>query len=146
MCRLMIDTNILLDTLDSQRPESEEALELLSRCNGCGELGMVSSHSLQDVYYVSRKMHGERWARDAIGHLMGLVTIAPVDDEVCDHAMRSDEPDFEDGVVRACAELNGAGYIVTRDSGAFANCKIRSVTASEYLRIADTNGREAPVA
>lgn len=135
MCRLMLDTNILLDSLESERPGSTEAREVLSLCNGSGELGLVCALSLKDVYYVSRKAHGKTWARNAVKLLMGLVTITPVSTEECDLALNSNEPDFEDGIIRACAELNGADFIITRDKAAFAKCKIRSVTAAEYLQI-----------
>lgn len=142
MCRLMIDTNVLLDTLDARRPESLEAREVLSRCNGWGDFGMASSHSFKDVYYIVGRMQGEAFARAAVQALMDLVAIAPVDSEVCDEAIRSSEPDFEDGLVRACAELNGADFIVTRNKAAYTNCRIRSVTAAEYLRIAKANDGE----
>lgn len=137
MCRLMIDTNVLLDTLDSQRPESQAAREVIDRCNGWGEFGMACALSLKDVYYISKKARNETWARSAVRKLMGLVAVAPVDGEVCDEALRSNEPDFEDGIIRACAELNGADFIITRDKDAFANSKTRSVTATEYLAIAN---------
>ena len=47
----------------------------------------------------------------------------------------SDEPDFEDGIVRACAERWKADYIISRDEKAYANSHIKRVTAEEYLRI-----------
>ena len=56
--------------------------------------------------------------------------------EVDNMALNSGEPDFEDGIVRACAELNRADFIITRDKATFAHSKVRSVTASEYLEIA----------
>ena len=59
--------------------------------------------------------------------------------EVDNMALNSDEPDFEDGIIRACAELNGADFIITRDKAAFAHSKVRSVTAAEYLEIARSN-------
>ena len=88
-----------------------------------------------DVYYVAAKLRGEPWARDAVSKLMGLLVVAPVDAEVLDEAIRSNEPDFEDGIVRACAELNEADFIITRDRSAFAKSRVRAVSASEYLEI-----------
>lgn len=136
MCRLLVDTNILVDSLDPTRPNCTEARELIDRCSGWGEFGMVCSLSLKDVYYLACKAYGRVAARKVVGQLMGILAIAPVDAEVCDKALRSDEPDFEDGLIRACAELNGADFIVTRDAAAFAHSKVRSVTAAEYLEIA----------
>lgn len=47
----------------------------------------------------------------------------------------SDEPDFEDGLIRACAELNDISFILTRDSAAFRRSRVRAVSAKEYLEI-----------
>ncbi len=136
MCRLLIDTNVMLDAVLSGRPGTDAAREVLNLCNGNGEFGMACALSLKDVYYVAAKIHGEPWARSAVRMLMDLLAVAPVDAEVLDGAARSNEPDFEDGIVRSCAELNGADFIITRDKAAFAKCKIRAVSASEYLEIA----------
>jgi predicted nucleic acid-binding protein len=136
MCRLLIDTNIMLDATVPQRPGSDEACEVLNLCNGNGEFGMACALSFKDVYYIVGKRYGEPEARKAIANLLGLLVVAPVDAEVLDEASRFNEPDFEDGIVRACAELNGADFIITRDKAAFAKSKVRAVSAAEYLEIA----------
>ena len=135
MCRLMLDTNILLDAVLSGRPGTDAAREVINRCNGNGEYGMACALSLKDVYYVASKVHGEPWARQAVQKIMGLVVVAPVDAEVLDEASRSNEPDFDDGIVRACAELNDADFIITRDKAAFLKSKVRAVSVAEYLDI-----------
>lgn len=108
---------------------------MLERCNGEGDMGIVTPSSLNDAYYVLAKKHGEQWAREAIRHLMGLLVIAPFGPEECDLSLNSNEPDFEDGLIRACAELNGADFILTRDADAFKKSKVRAVTCAEYLDI-----------
>lgn len=45
------------------------------------------------------------------------------------------EPDFEDGLVRAAAELNDVDFILTRDARAFKRSRVRAVTCAEYLEI-----------
>ena len=139
MCRLLIDTNILIDSLFPDRIEHLDAIETINRCSGHEELGMASSASFKDVYYIAQRKNGESWARNAVRKLMGLLVVTPTDAEVYDMALNSDEPDFEDGIIRACAELNGADFIITRDKAAFAHSKVRSVTAAEYLKIARSN-------
>lgn len=136
MCRLLIDTNIMLDAVLSGRPGTDAAREVINLCNGNGELGMACALSFKDVYYIAAKAHGEPWARSAVSHLMGLLVVAPVDAETLAEALQSNEPDFEDGVVRASAELNNADFIITRDKAAFAKSKVRAVSAAEYLEIA----------
>ena len=50
--RVLFDTNVLLDALDENCPESQEACLALKNCNGGGDLGLVAACSLKDVYYV----------------------------------------------------------------------------------------------
>lgn len=133
--RLLLDTNILFDLLDKARPQSEEAVKVVRRCNGGGDMGVVSSQSLKDVYYSLCKRTSESYARRQIGTLMDLLVIAPVSAEECEAAMRSDEPDFEDGLIRAVAELNDADVILTRDTEAFKGSRVPSMTCREYLQM-----------
>lgn len=133
--RLLLDTNILLDAVCRERPQSQEACEVLRRCNGEGDIGFVASLSLKDAYYVLGRQYGEEPARQMLDRLMAMLVIAPVGPEECDMSMRSNEPDFEDGLVRACAELNDIDFILTRDAAAFQKSKVRSVTCSEYLTV-----------
>ena len=143
MCRVLVDTNILLDAI-LDREESQEAQDVIDRCSGWGDFGMVCGLSLKDVYYITTRINGEAWARNVVHRLMGLLFVAPVDTEVCDRALNSNEPDFEDGIIRSCAELNGADFIVTHDKAAFANSTVRSVSAAEYLEIARANDAGYP--
>ncbi|HJG36660.1 type II toxin-antitoxin system VapC family toxin [Enorma phocaeensis] len=133
--RLLFDTNVLLDALIEGRPESAEAWEVLKRCNGGGDMGLVTSGSLKDAYYVLGHGGREAAAREAVGLLMGLLVIAPIGAEECELSMRSGEPDFEDGLVRACAELNDVDFILTRDERAFRTSRVRALTCREYLEL-----------
>lgn len=141
MHRLLLDTNILLDAVMPNRPEHAEALRLLGRCNGGGHRAFSAATSFNDAYYILCRAYGELTARTAIGKLMGLVAVAPVSGEECDCSLHSNEPDFEDGIVRACAELNDADFIISRDARAFAGSKLKSMPASVFLAQYDDAGR-----
>ena len=135
MSRLLIDTNVVIDSIVKTRPQHVLAQEVIGLCNYGGDTGIVSPMSLNDAYYVLRKQYGEATARGLIDRLMALLVIAPVSAEHCDLALHSNEPDFEDGLIRAIAELEDVDFIVTRYKAAFAKSKVRSVTAAEYLEI-----------
>lgn len=135
MHRLMFDTNAIIDAIDPMRPLSREVCEVLERCNGLGDYGMVCAPSLNDMYYVVRKLCDEKTARESVSLIMGLLPIAPIGGEECEMSLRGNEPDFEDGLIRAAAELNDADFIITRDRKAFAKSTVRAVTAAEYLDI-----------
>ena len=53
---------------------------------------------------------------------------------------RSDEPDFEDGLIRAVAEDNDADVIVTRDVETFLHSSVRLMDAEQCraLLLADS--------
>ena len=137
MSRLFLDTNILLDCVDPRRDGHADARVLISRCNGGGDMAIASAHSFSDVYYVMSRLYDESSARQAARLLTELVVVGPIGPEETLLALDSNEPDFEDGLVRACAELNDADFIISRDAKAFDKGKLRKLTASEYLSIAD---------
>lgn len=142
MYRILLDTNILLDSVIPNRPQHDEALALLKWCNGSGDYGFAAATSFNDAYYILCRAYSEAIAREALENLLGLVAVAPVSAEECDRSLRSNEPDFEGGLVRACAELNGADFIITRDEDAFVGSKVKSVTAKEFLFTVDHEDKE----
>ena len=133
MHRLLLDTNVLLDCVDPSREFHDDALHVIARCNGGGDMGIASSHSLKDVYFIMGRLYGEPSAREAVRVLSDLVVIGPIGAEETLQALDSDEPDFENGLIRACAELNDVDFIISRDATAFSKASIRKLTASEYL-------------
>ena len=135
MHRLLLDTNVLLDCVDPSRACHDDAMRLMTQCNGGGSLGIASSLSLKDVYYIMGKLYDEPTARKAVDVLTGLVVIGPISAEETLSALNSDEPDFEDGLVRACAELNDVDFIISSDKDAFRKATIRKLTAAEYLAL-----------
>lgn len=141
--RVLLDTNVLLDAVDSTRPQSDEACRVLRHCNGGEAMALVCPMSLKDAYYVLSRRFGADTARRAVGHLMGLVVVAPIGPEDCDVSLRSDEPDFEDGLIRACAELNDVDFILTRDASAFDHSTVRAVDCQKYLEIVGADGAAA---
>ena len=102
--------------------------------------GAVYAGSLKDLYCVLRKHMDEETVRSLIARLMRIYTVRGVDVGICEEALVSDEPDFEDGIVRALAEHDRADYIVTRDAAAFSSCLIKAVDAARLLEIVASTG------
>ena len=133
--RVLFDTNVLLDALIDGRPESREACLALKYCNGGGDLGLATSGSLKDVYYILCRRYGKESAKKAVNLLLDLLVVAPVGEEECILAASSSEPDFENGQVRAAAELNNVKFILTRDADAFKYSTVRTLACSEYIQM-----------
>ena len=131
--RLLFDTNVLLDAMVAGRPQSKEAWAVLDRCNGGGDMGLATCGSLKDVYYILSRGGKKAEARETVEKLRELLVIAPLGAEECELSLGYGEPDFEDGLVRACAELNDVDVILTRDADAYKRSKVRAMTCAEYL-------------
>ncbi len=131
--RLLIDTNVLLDAAMDERPGWTAATLLIDELAYEDVVGYVSALSLKDVYYVLTKYADECAARSFILAAMELLIVTGVDGALCRLAALSDEPDFEDGIIRACAESLPVDFIISRDEKAFARSPIRRLSAQEYV-------------
>lgn len=133
--RLLLDTNVLLDFMIEKRPESGYAVDIFRLCANGAAKGMVGAASLKDIYYISQKYLGEQAARNFVRAFIAAFDVAPVDKALCATAVDSDEPDFEDGLVRAAAEDNSADFIISRDTKAYGRSKVRALTPREYVEL-----------
>ena len=129
---VLVDTNVLIDAAVPGRTSHAAAI-MLEHEVAYGKLeAFVAATSLKDVYYLIRRETDEAFAREYVQCLLRLYSLAPVDAPVCEEAAFSNEPDFEDGIIRACAESLGVDYIVSRDEAAFKNSAIKCMSPQEY--------------
>lgn len=132
MMKVLLDTNILLDAHLIDRPWHELAEELLNNDWGNKVHLFASALSLKDVYYILCKFFPEKEVRGVLNKIFSIVTILPVDTSILKNAVSSNEPDFEDGIIRACAEENGIDFIITRDMSAYEKSTIRSMDSEKF--------------
>ena len=133
--RLLLDTNVLIDFMVPDRAEHEAAEHLIARLadgNGCG---FVSAGTLKDCYYVCRTFLGEEPSRAIIRQFLVIFEVLALGPQECREAAYSDEPDFEDGLLRALAEGHDMDFIITRDTEAFGRSAVRCLTAGRYLEL-----------
>jgi predicted nucleic acid-binding protein len=124
MVRTVLDTNVVLDFLDSGRPMHQTVVNLLRALVAVDADLCLAATSLKDVYYILTKVTDEPTARRAVAALTQTMTVMTIDTVTCDAALSNGEPDFEDGLVRACAEAYAADWIVTRDQAAFTGATV----------------------
>lgn len=134
---IFLDTNILLDVVSTSRPMSEASSELILKALTRGVRCLCGAASLKDVYYVYERMTcDEPAARAKFRGLRSLFDVATLDSALIDAALDSDEPDFEDGIIRAQAESFRVDAIVSNDADAFLHspiCKVTSLEAIDML-------------
>ena len=134
MADIVLDTNIILDYLCPTRPCHADAVDALEEMlSSADKEPVVLAASLKDVYYIlCRQYHTEHLVRQRLDGFRTVVRVEPLTNRVLDAAFTSDEPDLEDGIVRATAELLGAEVILTRDAAAYASSFVPSMTTREF--------------
>lgn len=132
MTRVLIDTNVLIDLVSASRPAHGETVSAVRSLLVADDVeGCILSSSLKDVYYVYCRHYGdEAAAREAIRELRRMFVPLNLTTQVIDAALDSDEPNFEDGIVRAAAELAECAYLLTRDAPAFSGARFEKIDAA----------------
>lgn len=134
--RVLLDANILLDYLDARRSEHKTARGLVRAILSHDGSPVAPASSYKDVYYILRRSLGsESDARALVRGLVECVPISPIDLRGSDlaPAAASDEPDFEDGLVRRLAERERLVAIVTRDASALRSSFVPVFDPQEFL-------------
>lgn len=133
MNRFFADTNFLLDLAIVERPGAHAAADAFSLIEAGEAVGIVSASSLKDFYYIARRDIEETQRREWIHLFADAFILTALDREICIAALDSDEPDFEDGIIRAMAEAEGCNCIITRDSNAFRQSALPALPAEKFL-------------
>ena len=118
--RILIDTNVILDILQKREPFFADSYRALRKAIESDAECLLSASAATDIFYMLRKALGSaQQAKEQIEKLAQLVSFADVQGMDIHTALMREMPDFEDAVVDAVAERNGASYILTRNIKAF---------------------------
>lgn len=133
MAKVVLDTNIVLDYLSSKREHHHDAVDLLETLFCDDDEPIVPAGCIKDAYYIlCRHYHDEGLVRMRLDGFRRVVQVAELTNAIFDLAFSSDEPDLEDGIVRATAELHDAVAIITRDARAYRGSTVPSMDARSY--------------
>lgn len=135
MDKVLLDTNFLLDVTMESRPESESAARVFELA-AMGKLScLVTASSLKDFYYITRREFPDEIRREWLSLFYDAFDIANIGSAEVAAALNGEEPDFEDGLILAVAELSGCSSIISRDVRAFLKSSVKRLSPAEYLQI-----------
>lgn len=134
MARVVLDTNIILDYLSAKREHHGDAVLLLEALlSSSDKTPVILAAGIKDAYYILCRHYGnESVLRSRLDDFRFLMEVAELTVPVLDEAFSSNEPDLEDGIVRATAELLGAEAIITRDASAYRGSSVPAMDARAY--------------
>ena len=131
---MLIDNNVLLDFALDRPPNPLVSMELIRRIEATSTTAFIAWHSIATFHYIVQRDINRTAARNAVTHLTGFLTIAPVTHESLLYALSLPMSDFEDAMQVAAAHAAEAQHIVTRDIGDFTNSPIPAITPEQALQ------------
>ncbi len=134
MSSFFLDANALIYWVYPGSPFHKEVSDFLDKAmNGTSSVYALSS-SLNEIYYALHSHYmSENDARASIRDIAEVLDLVDLTGAFVFSALDSDEPDYEDGLIRAAAEALQVDALVTYDKKAFARSTIPAMTAREAL-------------
>ena len=136
MTRIFVDTNVILDYLIPSNAFHDEASALIEKCLDGTVRGFASSHSLTDIFYISRKYFSVEERQLFLLMIVSNFTIIPENNADFLSVLSAEGFfDLEDGLQMQCAEKEKVDYIVTENLKDFSFSSVRAVSIKEMLDI-----------
>lgn len=138
MSSFLFDSNALVYWTYPSAPQHAEVSHLISRTvEEDGRIYALSS-CLNEIYHALHTHYmAESDARESIRDISEVFDLVDLTAPLVADALDSDEPDYEDGLVRAAAEALQVDFIITYDKKAFADSFVPKATAAQALSLMD---------
>lgn len=121
--KVFLDTNVLIDSLLSGRPNNLEASAIISACELNNIEGFASFLTIANIAYIMRKDVERPQLLIILQNLMNIIDILPMNKSQLHEAFTVTAPDFEDVLQYECAKAAGCDVIVTANTKHFKFCK-----------------------
>lgn len=132
--KALIDTNIIIDGLQSRKGFCEDAGHVI--LSAFDYDGYVTANSLTDIFYLQRRFFGDKnKAKENLADVMRVFGVLDTTSEDCKNALRSEMPDFEDAILVESAKRNKIDAIVTRNEKDFKGSGLKIYSPVEFLRV-----------
>jgi len=132
--RVLLDTNVLLDSI-LQRPPWYQDADAILQADVQGQVTCAATTlSLATAFYVARKAVGSATARAAVRKCLGALVILPVEKQTLLAADVMAGNDFEDNILIAAAVNAAVDAIITRNVAHFVHSAIPVWEPAELLR------------
>ena len=130
---VLIDLNIILDTLQKREPHYEDSARILAYAEQGVVTGLVAAHSWTTLYYLYQKYQSADLARVQLTELLQFLSVAAVDQAVIEQSLILPYKDFEDAVQMMAAVRSGAGYLITRNITDFKAGPLPALRPAEFI-------------
>jgi predicted nucleic acid-binding protein len=134
--KLFLDTNIILDILDSERPFSRESEMLFKFIEDGSWLAYFSESVITTTDYVLTKKFTGAQRTAILTDLVKLIKIVECKNSIVQNALAKNEVDVEDAILYELALAEKLDYFITNDKQALKKLptkKLPIVSTKDFL-------------
>ena len=133
MKKVFLDSDIVLDIATGREPFYIDSTAVLSLIENGYALGVMSSNSITNMYYILRKLSTGEKAKKFIKTILNCISVISIEHEDIQKALESKFKDFEDGVQHFSAKRNRCDYIITRNVKDYVFSEIEVIEPKEFI-------------
>jgi predicted nucleic acid-binding protein len=138
--RVLLDTNVVLDSLLARAPWNVEADEILRAADRDEVTCALTTLSIANLFYVGRRLVGLVQARADVSVCLRRFELVGVGRQTLFDADALPGNDFEDNVQIAAAVASAVDGIVTRDLSGFAHSPLPVWSPADLLQQLQAEG------
>lgn len=132
--RILIDTCIIIDALQSRKPFNEAAEKIILLAANKSFEGFITAKSATDIYYLThRYTHSDKETRKILSNIFILLEPLATDGLDCRKAISSEISDYEDAVMVETAIRCEIDCIVTRNTKNYSKSPITVYEPTDFI-------------
>ena len=134
LTKFFFDTNIFANWLIADNTGHDESSLLIRSCLMGDVAGFVSSHSLTDLFYITRKHFSVEERRLFLQLILSRFNVVEESADMFSAVLaNSNCKDLEDGLQMECAARERVDFIVTENAKDFKSSRIKALSAKDAL-------------
>lgn len=132
--KLLLDTNVLIDYITKRNENHIPMGKIINSCVQGENTGYVTSHSITDLFYVTRKYIPNSDRKEWTKFVVNTFTILTEDKKVFDECLKAEHfDDLEDQLQMESAAEANLDYVITENIKDFDYSKVQVITCKEFL-------------
>jgi predicted nucleic acid-binding protein len=138
---LLVDTNVVLDVILERAPWAGDATALFDVVARGQAPAFIADHTVTTVHDIVERERDRRTATTAVGDLLTLFPVVPLDTADFQRALALRLRDYEDAVQAVASLRIGADFLVTRNPKDFRGAPVTPRAPGEVLALIATTER-----
>lgn len=142
--RVLVDTCVIIDALQSRIPFAEAAQKIFIYSANEQFEGFITAKSVTDIYYLTHRLtHDDKETRKILSKLFSLFHILDTGSLDCRKALSSEIRDYEDAVMVETAIRTEMDCIVTRNVKDYAKSPVKVCAPCMFLKLLEKGNKES---